>query len=166
VLNQTVTPLKEKYLLSFKTLSVFIHKNLDKYKNSKSMLSPQQMIESLNKQRDGFLQIREDSWNPKTFKYEVEDPKIDELSDEIFSLIKEHRNNLSFEFIIEQLTKLGHSPALLYDDDGRFAIICDGYQSVPQDEASDIEMQYFVEKKHWKNSIREALDYYLDSEDE
>jgi len=120
-------------------------------------------IQDLNKKRDVFLQIREDSWNPKTNKYEVSDEEIDKLADQIISLIREHRNDLPFEFIFEQLTKLGHAPNLLYDDNGHFALIGDGYQSVP-DEISDIEMQFFVEKEHWKNSIREALDDYLDNE--
>lgn len=120
-------------------------------------------IQDLNKRREGLLQIHEDSWNPKTNKYEVDGHEIDELADQIYSLLKNHKDDLSFEFIFEQLTKLGHAPNLLYDDNGHFALVGDGYQSVP-DEISDVEMQFFVEKEHWKNSVREALSEYLDSE--
>jgi len=118
-------------------------------------------IQDLNKRREGLLQIHEDSWNPKTNKYEVDGHEIDELADQIYSLLKNHKDDLSFEFIFEQLTKLGHAPNLLYDDNGHFALVGDGYQSVP-DEISDVEMHFFVEKEHWKNSVREALDEYFD----
>jgi len=121
-------------------------------------------IQDLNKKRQGFLQIREDSWNPQTNKYEVSDEEIDKLADQIISLIKEHRNDLAFEFIFEQLTKLGYAPNLLYDDGGHFAIVSDGFQSLPDDEPCDIDMHFFVQSQHWKNSVKEALDYYLDSE--
>jgi hypothetical protein len=120
-------------------------------------------IEDLNKRREEFLQIREDSWNPKTDKYEVDNKEIDKLSKEIIFLIKEHRNELTLEFIFEQLTKLGYTPNLLYDDNGRFAIVSDSFQSLPDDEPSDINLHFFVSTEHWKKSIKEALNYYLDT---
>jgi len=123
----------------------------------------QEQIQDLSKRRDGFLQIREDSWNPKTNKYEVDDKEIDKLGDQIFSLLKIHKDDFPLEFIIEQLTKLGHAPNLLYDDNGHFALVGDGYQSIA-DGISDVELQFFVEKENWKNSVREALNEYLDSE--
>lgn len=78
---------------------------------------------------------------------------------------------LPVEFIIESLTKLGESPSILYDDDGHFAVESNGFQSVPMDDDGemiddlypngDVSMSFYVEKKKWFGTIREALSYYL-----
>ena len=95
------------------------------------------------------------------------DLEIDNLAGEIFLKIKKWRKLLSFEFIIEQLTKLGQAPCLLYDDDGRFALCGDGIQNVSTcDGPFDLEISHFIEKEKFKNTIREALDYYLDTYDD
>ena len=122
-------------------------------------------IENLSKKRYEFIQKRNDAWDEVEEKYTEEFPEINTLGDEIYKYIKMWRYALPFEFIIEELTKLGHAPNLLYDDDGRFAITGNGMQTVPMGEAIDMEMFYLVPKDQWKNSIREALDNYLDDEE-
>jgi hypothetical protein len=56
---------------------------------------------------------------------------------------------------------LGDAPNLLYDDNGHWSITSDGFQSVVT-VPSDVETHFFIEKEKWKNTIREALDFYLD----
>lgn len=120
-------------------------------------------ITAISNKRDEFLKIQEESYNVNSFKYDVIPEEIDILGNEILNKISEYRNDLSIDFIIEQLTKLGQAPNLLYDDDGRFAVTGDGFQSlVASDEADDVKLHFFVEKRHWKSTIREALYYYLD----
>ena len=121
-------------------------------------------IKNLSKKRYEFIKLRNDSWDTKLEKYTIEEPKeIDELSDTIYKLLFNGRNELPFEFIIDELTKLGQAPCLLYDDNGHFAITGDGMQSISVD-IDDQELTHFIEKDMWKDTIREALDYYLNNE--
>lgn len=124
-------------------------------------------IENLSKKRYEYIHQYNDSWDDEVEDYTIEEPKeIDELGDEILKYIKLWKRSLPFEFIFEELTKLGHAPSLLYDDDGRFAIVSDGYQTVPIGEATDVEMGHLVKKERWKDSIRGALDDYLNNDEE
>lgn len=91
--------------------------------------------------------------------------EIDDLADQIMDAIKRWRNALSFEFIIEELTKLGHAPCLLYDDNGNFAISGEGMQTISPDGIDNQELFHFIKKEMWKPTIREALNYYLDDEE-
>lgn len=90
--------------------------------------------------------------------------EIDVLGDEILNRIKEYKDSLSFEFIFEELTKLGQAPNLLYDDNGYFAIEAEGYQTVVT-EPTDVEMHFMVEKEKWCSTIREALNKYFEDEE-
>lgn len=123
---------------------------------------PKQKILEHSTKRYEFIHKRNDSYNEETWQYEYDPPEIDQLGNLILKLIKEFRNDLEFEFIIEELTKLGQAPCLLYDDDGRFAIAGSGFQDIPEDGGSDINIVHFIEKELWKPTIREALNHYLD----
>ena len=72
---------------------------------------------------------------------------------------------ITIDVAFEELSKLGYCPNLLNDDNGRWAVSFEGYQSVPDDEPSDIDTSFFVEAKYWKNSIYEALIYSLEKQD-
>ena len=62
---------------------------------------------------------------------------------------------------LEHIEREGASPALLNDDNGHWAITCDGTQSLPDsEEPADIWTSFVVEKGQWHNSIREAIDAY------
>jgi hypothetical protein len=131
--------------------------------------SEQLQIEDLSKKREMLLDKRDASWNDEKDDwggYEYEPKEIDELAEEIERRIKEWRNLLSFEFIMEQLTMLGDAPNLLYDDNGHWAITGEGYQNVVTGEPADLETHFMIEAKHWKNTIREALNDYLDYEED
>ena len=90
------------------------------------------------------------------------DTNVDEITNTILDLIKEHRDLLCLEFILEELTKLGWCPNLIYDDNGHFAISCDSYGQV-NEEVDDMTTTVFASKDHWKPTIREALNYFLDT---
>jgi len=121
----------------------------------------QEIIESLNEERDNYLRIWNNSWNEEEDKYEISEPKeIDDLSEQIWNNLRDHQDVLPVEFVIESMTRLGHAPNILYDDNGNFAICDDGYQSI-SDEIIDQEMAFFVKKERWFPTIRLALNYYL-----
>jgi len=48
--------------------------------------------------------------------------------------------------------------ALVSDDAKHWAVVCDGFQNVPMNTPSDIQTTFFIKKKEWKKSIREAID--------
>jgi hypothetical protein len=88
--------------------------------------------------------------------------KIDTNAVEIRYLILKHFDLLEFDYILIQLTRIGDAPNLLYDDNGHFAVECEGVQTVPDlDDVIDIETSFFVEKHKWKSTPREALLDYL-----
>lgn len=123
----------------------------------------QKEILELSRKRYVHIDSRENSYDEKTDSYKDDCWEvIDYLAEEILRLIKGNAEKLPFEFIIEELTKLGQAPCLLYDDDGRFAISTTGMQNVVMgDEAQDINISHYVEAAEWKGTPREALTYYL-----
>ena len=96
------------------------------------------------------------------------DKQVDELAITILDFIKKGFGFLKFEFIFEELSKLGQCPNLLNDDNGHWAVTCDGFQSIPEDldKPSDIETQFWVKANQWKDTPREALQSYLTDYDE
>jgi hypothetical protein len=131
------------------------------------MKSIEKKILELNKERNKFLKKYDKSWDENIFDYNIKQPKeIDEIGNQIRNIIIEEQDNLSVEFIIESLTKLGEAPSILYDDNGHFAVTGDGYQSLPSDDfpKDDISMSFYVEKKKWFRTIRKALKNYLEED--
>jgi hypothetical protein len=93
--------------------------------------------------------------------------KVDELGDEIYTYIKSYHESLPVDFVMEQLANLGHCICLLYDDNGHWVFSSAGFQNVPMsDEPEDIDTQFFVKAKEWKNTIREALNDYLNEDND
>jgi hypothetical protein len=121
-----------------------------------------QILELSNKRYE-FIKKQEDSWDPNEEKYGVNyDHEIDQLGSQISNLLKKWRDFLSFEFILVELTKLGQSPSLLYDDNGHFALYGDGIQTVSTGDSTDVKMAFWVPKQFWKETPRLALEHYLD----
>lgn len=49
--------------------------------------------------------------------------------------------------------------ALVSDDNGHWACVCDGTQSVPlKSGPQDIDTTFWIKKKDWKKSIRKAIE--------
>lgn len=119
------------------------------------------LIQDLSDKRCALIKEHEDSWDNKLKVYKkLESPEIDVLADNLLALIRQHRNLLEVDFIIEELTKLGQAPNILYDDNGHFAITADGYSSVST-EPRDASIFSFVRKSQWKRTIREALENFM-----
>lgn len=49
--------------------------------------------------------------------------------------------------------------ALVSDDAGRWAVVVDGIQNLPDpDEATDISTTFFIEAAQWQDNVRDAID--------
>ena len=92
--------------------------------------------------------------------------QIDNLANEIGNWLQKYQLFLPFEFIMEQLSRLGDAPSLLYDDDGHWCVTSDGFQNVIVDGPADWEGVFTISKELWKNTPREALEAYLSQNDE
>jgi hypothetical protein len=51
--------------------------------------------------------------------------------------------------------------ALVSDDVKHWAVVTEGVQSCPFKTPSDISTSFFIKKKEWKKSIREAIDFAI-----
>lgn len=132
-------------------------------------MSKKEQISSWIEEREGFIKIYNDSWDDDKSEYIMEEPfQIDHLADKIKESILKHRDELAVDFIIESLTYLGDAPQVIYDDNGHFAISGSGMSPVPMTESGVFEdtesFTAFVEPEQWKDTIREALNHYLDEE--
>src|SRR5262249_35457009 len=70
----------------------------------------------------------------------------------------------SVEEVFEHFANRGYSPALVFDDDGRWAISDMGSSPVPDSENGHTEtvgITSIVQPEQWKPTIREALDAFL-----
>lgn len=124
-------------------------------------------IENLSKKRYELFAKYNESYDEEISDHRDEYPEeIDTLADEILKYIKSWRKVLPIEFILEELSKLGWAPCLLYDDEGHWAVSCEGMQDVAIGDPIDMNMIHFVEKHMWKPTIREAIYYFLDYEEE
>jgi hypothetical protein len=107
--------------------------------------------------------------NKRNVALEVDDDVlVDRYAEQIFAGLKESQDTLPVEFIIESLTKLGHPPSILYDDNGHFTIGADGSQNLPtigdehKTKETCFEGFWTVKPGGWKKTIREAVRAYLD----
>jgi hypothetical protein len=83
-------------------------------------------------------------------------------------ILKLYKNtSLKTDQVLDLLVNLGYAPALLFDDDGRWAVSFEGAQPmVMGDSAIEMTVSVFIEKEMWKGSIREALIYAIENIDE
>ena len=59
---------------------------------------------------------------------------------------------------LEEMAANGICPALIYDDNGHWALATDGIQNVPMTEAeTDIATTFFVEAKDWCDDPKVAI---------
>lgn len=63
---------------------------------------------------------------------------------------------VSVDGALTLLAKAGYCPALLNDDNGHWAVVFDGVQSVPLGKG-DVTTAFFVEKHRWCKTISQAL---------
>lgn len=97
-----------------------------------------------------------------------DDEKSDKLREDILDFIDKHRNALSLEAILEGLTSTGAAPSLLYDDNGHWTVGGDGSQNLPtigdehKTKQTTFDGVWIVEAGRWKETVREAVNDYLD----
>ena len=65
-----------------------------------------------------------------------------------------------FDFI-EAETNAGSCLGIINDDDGHWAVSDEGNQNVPLKFPSDIITRFYIPKKKWKKTIREAILSYM-----
>lgn len=66
---------------------------------------------------------------------------------------------------LEALVNNGACPGLINDDAGRWAVSCDGVQNLPNNDSPiDIHTTFFIDATRWRETIREAIDSYLDED--
>ena len=64
---------------------------------------------------------------------------------------------LNVEQALQELAEIGYCPALLNDDNGRWAVTFEGVQNVALDAPRDISASFFVKANKWRYIIHEAL---------
>lgn len=89
---------------------------------------------------------------------------FDNNRDEVIKLLKYNKDHFSFEEIMEALDDCGFAPNLINDDCGKWAITSDGISPVCVEDEDWVDNCSFIisSKECWKDTIREALYYYLD----
>jgi len=121
-------------------------------------------IMQLDEERYYLLELV-DNMDPSDSYREDAITQIDKLGSKIYNSIKQLVNELEFDFILEQLSRLGDCPCLLYDDNGRWAVVSDGYQNtVFGDEPQDVTTTFSINASEWKETPRKALIHYLTKE--
>jgi hypothetical protein len=68
---------------------------------------------------------------------------------------------------LEDQTEKGLAPAIMYDDDGHWAVSFCGSSPCPRGDGrgydEPVDLGTFVEPEEWKPTIREAIDYAIAS---
>lgn len=86
------------------------------------------------------------------------------ITNEIWTFIHTYRAELTFESIFEGMTHLGAAPQLVYDDNGLFAVSCDGMSPVfADDKAHDMDITTYTKADQWSDTVRGALYHLLDT---
>lgn len=62
---------------------------------------------------------------------------------------------------LEALANDGYCPNLLNDDNGNFALVFDGYQTVVFGKRTDVDTSFHVPKAFWKATVTKAVEYAL-----
>ena len=92
--------------------------------------------------------------------------KADALENKIFKIFKQRPSEFECDFILETLTRFGVAPSLIYDDNGKWAVLSEGTQPVVSGDdvfEGHIGMTFFCEREQWFSTIREAIVCYLNS---
>jgi len=60
--------------------------------------------------------------------------------------------------ILEWLTEMGHTVALIFDDNGHWALVTEGFQMLPMsEEAQDLATTFWVLKRDWYDDPLTAI---------
>lgn len=137
-----------------------------KNKELNILISERQVF--LDKEHHYYDQFTDDELGSDDLKEYDQDPKCEELRLKILDFIVNNHQQLTIESIFEGLTSIGDCPNLLYDDDGNFAVGNSGVQSFnletnkKSSDRLDFKGIWFLKKKDWKPTIREAIQAYFE----
>lgn len=86
---------------------------------------------------------------------------------QIVETVTKHRDELTFEVLFESLTTIGYAPALVFDDDGNFAVTCAGFSTVntrysADDRDDETVITTDIGSGRWRPTVRDALYVMLD----
>ena len=135
------------------------------FNTQKEKETMKEIIENKIKIRQEHWKRYEESWSGEHYDM-IEPSEIDELAKEIIDLLTKNHDSLPVDFVIESLTHLGYDPSILYDDNGNFAISSGGICSISTEDSADCSLSFFVEKRFWKPTIREALKVYFEDDED
>lgn len=93
---------------------------------------------------------------------DADSPDTDALMDKIRAGVIESWKTLPLEVIFEALTSIGDAPSLLYDDNGKFAVLSDGTQELYSADHGGFRCTWVGDKTNWKPSVREAVGDYIE----
>lgn len=91
-----------------------------------------------------------------------ESDRADEIEKRITHDLRENFDQFPIDFILETLSHFGQAPNLVYDDNGNWAISCEGMSPVAFDDKK-IEgvLNVFVKEDQWFDTIRKAVRHHL-----
>jgi len=119
-------------------------------------MTPQSNIKKIIKER-------EKCFHPET--HDILDEKtMDRLAVRIENLVKKHFDDLQVDFILDAMTHLGCCPQLIYDDNGWWSVTESAFSRVSLDDKpvdKFVGTVYIEGQEPWKESIREAVRYYI-----
>jgi hypothetical protein len=93
-----------------------------------------------------------------------ESARIDSIREEVITALQGKFNDYPVDFMLETLTRLGHAPCLINDDNGMWALSGAGMQPVVTGkERLDGSVMVIVEKKMWKHTVRKAIMHYINN---
>lgn len=73
-------------------------------------------------------------------------------------LIKLKNNEITCDEALSQLSLSGFCPSIISNDNGQWAVVFDGVQfSAVSEFPEDAIASYYIDKKYWKPTVREAL---------
>lgn len=67
---------------------------------------------------------------------------------------------------LDALEKIGNGIGLIEDDNGYWAVGTDGHQNIRFSQDEDLETVHWIEAKMFRRTIREAIDVFLDAQEE
>jgi hypothetical protein len=81
-------------------------------------------------------------------------------------ILKDYKDRVrTLEETLYNLSRLGSCPNLLYDDNGHWALVFDGFQTLcTEDKPIDIETTFWVKAEDWKDNIYDAVIWSLKEE--
>ena len=78
-----------------------------------------------------------------------------------------NKDELSIDFMIESLSKLGYSASILYDDNGNFAVADIKIQNLifekDFDKQTDFHGTWEIPPYGWHPTIRESFNFYINN---